>query len=72
MHYDACIMFEDIINQLIQSGMTESEIAAEVGSTQPSINRIRNGKQKPFYDLGAALVALRNKRLGLEQDKAAA
>lgn len=55
-------MFENIINSLIQSGMTESQIALEVKSTQASINRIRNGKQNPSYELGAALIVLRDSR----------
>lgn len=53
-------MFEEIVKALIQSGMTESGIAERVGSSQPSINRIRNGKQQPGYALGVALIALAN------------
>jgi transcriptional regulator with XRE-family HTH domain len=52
-------MFNEIVEKLIQSGMTESEIAAKVGSSQPSINRIRRGKQKNVgYSLGDALLTL--------------
>lgn len=51
-------MFSNVVENLIRSGMTESEIAGRVGSSQPSINRIRNGKQKPGYELGDALLKL--------------
>lgn len=56
-------MFKDIINALILSGMTESEIGAEVGASQASINRIRNELQSPKYELGAALIALHQKKI---------
>lgn len=63
-------MFKNVIESLIQSGMTESEIGAAVGASQASINRIRNGRQRPGYELGAALIALRDSKLG--EQKAAA
>ena len=53
-------MFPEIIEDLVASGLTESEIAARVESTQPSINRIRRGKQNPSYALGDALRKLRD------------
>ena len=56
-------MFSAIVEKLIRSGMTESEIAAKVGCSQPSVNRIRKGKQKNLsYELGAALLALSNEQ----------
>lgn len=56
-------MFNNIVEKLIESGLTESEIAVKVGSSQPSINRIRRGKQKNVgYALGDALLRLLNER----------
>lgn len=45
------------IQTLLASGWTEAKIAAEVGTTQPTINRIKRGAT-PSYDVGAAVVAL--------------
>jgi len=64
-------MFKDIIEKLIRSGMTESGIAAKVGSSQPSINRIRNGKQQPGYVLGDALLKLAGERCPVDESPAA-
>jgi DNA-binding XRE family transcriptional regulator len=55
-------MFTKIVQEIIKSGLTEMEIAKKVNSTQPTINRIRNGKTKPMGELGIALVALRKTR----------
>jgi len=56
-------MFNQVVEKLIQSGLTESEIASRVGSSQPSINRIRRGKQKNVgYQLGDALLKLSQER----------
>lgn len=63
-------MFKNVIESLIQSGMTESEIGAAVGASQATINRIKTGKQNPLYELGAALIALRDSRL-VQQKEAA-
>lgn len=57
--YYACVMFENVIKDLLAAGMTEAEIANRVGKSVPTINRIRNGKQIPLYPLGDALVKLR-------------
>ena len=67
-----CRMFKNIIHSLIQSGMTESQIASSVNSTQASINRIKLGRQSPGYELGAALIALHDSRLAANWSKKAA
>ena len=46
------------IAALIDTGLTEAVIARRVGSTQSTINRVRNRKQQPNYALGRALVEL--------------
>lgn len=53
-------MFKEIIEALLKAGLTESEIAARVGATQPSINRIKRGRQNPGYELGVKLHDLKN------------
>ncbi len=55
-------MFTQIVQEIIKSGMTEVEIAAKVGASQPTINRIRNGNQKPMGELAIALIELRKER----------
>lgn len=57
-------MFPKIIEDLVGSGMTEQEIGMQIGRSQPSVNRIRNGKQKPDYDAGCKLVELHGKKCG--------
>lgn len=47
----------EAIAALIERGLTEAAIAAQVGTTQSTINRIRRGQQ-PSYDLGKALIEL--------------
>ena len=53
-------MFPEIIESLIAKGLTEKQIADLIGCSQPSVNRIRKGKQSPGYDVGAKLVELRD------------
>jgi Trp operon repressor len=55
-------MFSEIIESLIKSGMTEKEIGVAVNASQPTINRIRNGLQSPYYELGSSLIALNDSR----------
>lgn len=45
------------ITALISAGWTEAGIAEEVGTSQPTINRIRHGAQ-PRFQLGTDLLAL--------------
>lgn len=51
-------MFPRLIEEVIETGMTEDDIGQRVGASQASINRIKSGSQHPKYDLGVALVAL--------------
>lgn len=46
----------DAVKTLLAAGLTESQIADDVGSSQPTINRIKGG-QVCTYDLGIALIA---------------
>lgn len=47
----------EAVAELQNLGWTQAEIAASVGSTQPTIARIKAGKP-PFFDVGIALVNL--------------
>jgi len=48
----------DAINQLLSlHGWTELRIALEVGTSQPTINRIKKGAS-PAYETGVAIVLL--------------
>jgi len=53
---------DEVIEQLVGSGLSEYEIADKVAASQASINRIRNRKQRPSDDLGQRLRQLRNAR----------
>lgn len=48
----------EAIAALRKAGWSEVAIAKEVGSTQPTINRISREKTQPTYSLGNALVEL--------------
>lgn len=53
------IDFQQIVQELIRSGMSQSEIARLVGTTQPTINRICAGATKePRLNTALALKAL--------------
>ena len=52
--------------------MTEKQIGDRVGCSQPSVNRIRNGKQSPGYEVGTKLVALRDEMQSVPPTEAAA
>lgn len=56
-------MLSSIIESLITSGLTEKQVAERVGASQPTINRIRRGRQKPGYELADALRALASQRV---------
>lgn len=50
---------QDAIAALVLAGWTEKAIADAVGTSQPSINRIKNNsKQSVRYEVGVKLIAL--------------
>jgi transcriptional regulator with XRE-family HTH domain len=49
---------QDAVKALIASGWTEQRIAAEAGTSQPTINRIKNGRHRASFDVGQALITL--------------
>lgn len=54
---------KSVICNLIESGLTEQQIAEQVKTSQPTINRIKSGKiTSPRFDVGSGLVALHEKR----------
>ena len=54
----AITMIQTFIIELIAAGVSERDIAARIGVTQPSINRMRNGKQQPTYEVGKKIADL--------------
>lgn len=55
-------MFAQIVQDLLATGWTEQQLAAAVGITQASINRIKRGKQSPGGALALALLELHRAR----------
>lgn len=54
-------MFKQIVLDLVRSGKSEQEIADYVGTSQPSINRIKLGKQGKSgvkYETGVKLIEM--------------
>lgn len=52
-------MWEEIIRDLIAAGLSEGEIATRIGTSQPTINRIKLGRRKRVeHEIGEALLAL--------------
>jgi predicted transcriptional regulator len=57
------ISFPDLIERVLDSyGISEAQLARMVGTTQPTINRLRRGVHKqPGYMTGAKLMELLEK-----------
>jgi transcriptional regulator with XRE-family HTH domain len=56
-------MWKQIIDQIVEAGMTEREIAERCGCTQPTVNRLRSGVTKePGYSIGKHLMELAGKQ----------
>lgn len=52
-------MFKQLVEEIIDSGLTEDAVGALVGASQPTINRIKLGRQKNLsYELGTAILKL--------------
>lgn len=47
-----------MIMELQQQGLTESAIAMLVGTTQPTISRIKNHERRVYWDVGQRLIAI--------------
>lgn len=52
--------FREITAKILkQKGFSEAELAKEIGTTQPTVNRIKLGKIKvPNFELGQRLIEL--------------
>lgn len=55
-------MIPNFIEDLVRAGMSEAEIGREIGRSQPSVNRMRRGKQGTDYETGRRLEALHRQR----------
>ena len=59
--------FQKLIIDLCSSGMTESEIAITVSTTQPTIHRIKTGAIKsPRFVLATGIMALHNQKIPVD------
>lgn len=62
--------FSQIVKDLVNAGLSEMQIAGAVDASQPTINRIKLGKQKNIaYDLGYSLICLRSKTCSVKRIK---
>ena len=53
--------WQELIKRLIDSGMTQQQIADQVGVTQSVISELSTGKAtRPRFETGAALIGLAN------------
>lgn len=55
-------MIHKFIEDLVRAGLSEAEIGREIGRSQPSVNRMRRGKQSTDYDTGRRLEELHRVR----------
>jgi uncharacterized protein YerC len=54
--------FSELVQELVDAGLSEAKIADATGVSQPTINRVKLGKQKNIgYTLGQSLLDLRTK-----------
>lgn len=68
-NYIWCMELQLIIEKLMAKGLTQSEIAAEVGCRQPTISDIRHGKIKnPSFSVVFGLLRLAKKH-GINVDE---
>ncbi|WP_180313790.1 helix-turn-helix domain-containing protein [Xanthomonas hortorum] len=44
--------------RLVEAGWSESRIAKEVGTSQPTVHRIKHGQRSVAFEIGTALVRL--------------
>ena len=53
------VIFQDLINELLEAGWTQKELAEAAGCGQPNIARLlKDPACEPRYNVGAELVAL--------------
>ena len=55
-------MIPNFIEDLVKAGMSEAEIGWSIGRSQPSVNRMRRGKQRTDYETGRRLEELHRQR----------
>lgn len=48
----------EAVGRLIRAGWSESRIARHVGTSQPTIHRIKHGQKTVAFEIGLALVRL--------------
>lgn len=54
--------WKKITQELLDSGLTEEELAQKVGSSQSAINRLKKEQTKePYYEMGFKMIVLHKK-----------
>lgn len=48
----------EAVRRLISAGWSEARIAKEVGTSQPTIHRVKHGQKSVAFEVGLALVRL--------------
>jgi len=57
-------MFTQLLTDLNDIGLTDTEVALSVQASQPTITRLRNGDVKePMHALGARIVDFHNRKM---------
>lgn len=52
-------MFAKLLSEIKEVGLTDMAIAEVIGTSQPSVTRLRNGQTKePGYSIGTAILRL--------------
>lgn len=55
--------WKKIVSEIMASGLTQAQIASEIGITQASVSAIARGQTtRPYYDVGVGLLRLNRKR----------
>lgn len=53
---------QKIVKKLLSSGMSEKDLAKQVGCSQPHIHRMKQGDTDPSYSIGKALEKLHDEQ----------
>lgn len=62
---------QEAVLKLGECDWTEARIAREVGTSQPTIHRIKHGSQRVTFDVGTKLVELAERELRSKRKRAA-
>ena len=62
--YDSLMNLQKLLSELIEyESMTEKEAAELIGTTQATVNRIKNGHVDPSFSIGMKICQLHNQHV---------